>query len=249
MGQYGIQIESLLLMYDLKFFAKRKNQIDFLVQTVYIFSENSGKQFEIKKYRVLIMERRKVIRTNGGIILPDGQNMKDIDEAGCTHLGILEIGKIKQKEMKETFSKEYLRRLRLILRSKLTRRNKVMAVNTWVVSMMRYRAGILKWNKDELKSLDRKTRSFMTIHGALHPKSDFDRVYLRGEMGGRGLIGCEGCRRMEENSLVQPLIGSVNGAETIEQNEKTNKEFKPSWMKEKKELWKKKRMKKKHGTG
>ena len=201
MGQQGIQIESLLLMYDLKFFAKSKNQIDFLVQTVYIFSENSGKQFEIKKYRVLIMERRKVIRTNGSIILPDGQNMKDIDEAGCTHLGILEIGKIKEKEMKETFSKEYLRRLRLILRSKLTRRNKVMAVNTWVVSMMRYRAGILKWNKDELKSLDRRTRMFMTIHGAVNPNRDIDRVYLRGEMGGKGLISCVGCRRMEENSL------------------------------------------------
>ena len=216
MGQHGIQIESLLFMYDLKFFAKRKNQIDFLVQTVYIFSENSGKQFEIKKYRVLIMEKRKVIRTTGGIRLPDGQNMKDVDEAGCTHLGILEIGKIKEKEMKEMFSKEYLRRLRLILRSKLNGRNRVTAINTWVVSVMRYRAGILKWNKDELKSLDRKTRTFMTIHGALHPKRDFDRVYLRAEMGGSGLIGCEGCRRMEENSLVQPSIGSVNGAETIE---------------------------------
>ena len=188
-------------MYDLKFFAKRKNQIDFLVQTVYIFSENSGKQFEIKKYRVLIMERRKVIRPNGGIRLPDGQDMKEIDEAGCTHLGILKIVKIKEKEIKETFSKEYLQRLRLTLRSKLNGRNKIMAVNTWVVSVMRYRAGILKWNKDELKSLDRKTRTFMTIHGALNPKLDIDRVYLRGEMGGKGLINCEGCRRMEENSL------------------------------------------------
>ena len=201
MGQHGIQIESLLFMYDLKFFAKRKNQIDFLVQTVYIFSENSGKQFEIKKYRVLIMERRKKIRPNGGIRLPDGQDMKEIDEAGCTHLGILKIVKIKEKEIKETFSKEYLQRLRLTLRSKLTGRNKIMAVNTWVVSAMRYRAGILKWNKDELKSLDRKTRTFMTIHGALNPKLDIDRVYLRGEMGGKGLINCEGCRRMEENSL------------------------------------------------
>ena len=142
-----------------------------------------------------------MMKTNGGIRLPDGQDMKDIAEAGCTHLGILEIGKIKEKEMKETFSKEYLRMLRLILRSKLTGRNKVMAVNTWAVSVMRYGAGILKWNKDELKSLDRRTRTFMTIHGALHPKSDVDKVYLRGEMGERGLISCEGCRRMEENSL------------------------------------------------
>ena len=64
--------------------------------------------------------------------------MKDIDETGYTYLRILETDKIKKKEMKEKFSKEYLRRLRLILRSKLNGRNKIMAANTWAVSVMRY---------------------------------------------------------------------------------------------------------------
>ena len=87
------------------------------------------------------VERGKVIRTDG-IRLSDGQDMKDIDETGYTYLGIWETDKIKEKEIKEKFSKEYLRRLRLILRSKLNGRNKIMAVNTWVVSVMRYGAGI-----------------------------------------------------------------------------------------------------------
>ena len=80
--------------------------------------------------------------------------MKDIDETGYTYLGILETDKIKKKEVKEKFSKEYLRRLKLILRSKLNGRNKIMAVKTWAVLVMRYGAGILIWNTDELKSLD-----------------------------------------------------------------------------------------------
>ena len=63
-----------------------------------------------------------------------------------------------------------------------------MAVNTWVVSVMRYGAEILKWNTDELKNLEKRTRKFVTMHGALHPKSDVDRVYLSKELGGRGLI-------------------------------------------------------------
>ena len=63
------------------------------------------------------MEREKVIRIDG-IRLPNEQGMKDIDETGYTYLRILETDKIKEK-MKEMFSKEYLRRLRLILRSKL----------------------------------------------------------------------------------------------------------------------------------
>ena len=109
-----------------------------------------------------------------------------------------------------------------------------MAVNTCTGSVMRYGAGIMNWNTDELKSSDRRTRKFMTMHRALHPKSDVDRVYLSREMGGRGLISCEGCIRMEENNLawyiwnsVEPLIEGVKVAETIEYSNTMNKkEFK-----------------------
>ena len=81
------------------------------------------------------------------------------------------------------------------------------------------------------------------MHGELHLKSDINRVYLSKEMGGRGL-------RMEENNLrwyvrnsVEPLIEGVKAAETIECNDTVNKkEFKQRWMREKKELWKNKRM-------
>ena len=115
--------------------------------------------------------------------------------------GILETDKIKEKEMKEKFSKEHLQQLKLILRSKSNGRNKIMAVNTWAVSVMRCGAGILKWNTENLKSLDRRTRKFKAMHGTLHPKSDIDKVYLSREMGGSALISCEGCIRTEEHKL------------------------------------------------
>ena len=115
---------------------------------------------------------------------------------------------------------------------------------------MIYSAGIIKWNADELKSLDRRTRKYMTMHGALHPKGDTDRLYLNREMGGRGLISCEKCIKMEENNLgwyvrnsVEPLIEGVKAAETTECNDTVNKkEFKQTWMRKKKELWKNKIM-------
>ena len=88
-------------------------------------------------------ERGKVIRTDG-IRLSDVQNMEDIDEAGYTYLGILETDKIKEKEIKEKFSKEYLRGLRLMLRLKLNGRNRLIAVNIWVVFVMIDGEGILK---------------------------------------------------------------------------------------------------------
>ena len=91
---------------------------------------------------------------------------------------------------------------------------------------MRYGARILKWNRDELKNLDRRTIQVITMHGVLYLKSDIDRVYLSWEMRGRGLISCEGCIRMEENNLgwcvrnsIEPLIEGVKAAETIGYND------------------------------
>ena len=74
---------------------------------MHTFIKDIGIQYGKKKCGVLIMERGKVIKTDD-IRLPDVQHMKDIDETGYTYLWILETDKIKEKEMKEKFSKEYL---------------------------------------------------------------------------------------------------------------------------------------------
>ena len=112
---------------------------------------------------------------------------------------------------------------------KLNGRNKIMAVNTWAVSVMRYGVGILKWNTYNLKTLDIRNKKFMTMHGMLHLKKDVDRVHLNREMGGKGLISCEGCIRMAENNLgwygnnsVEPFIERVKTAGTIEYNDTVN---------------------------
>ena len=108
---------------------------------------------------------------------------------------------MKKKEMKDLFSKEYKRRLKLVLKSKLSGKNKIMAANTWAVAILRYSVGVVEWKTDELKVLDRKTRKMMRTYGALHPKRDVDRVYVARQKGRRGLISCEMCVNSEENNL------------------------------------------------
>ena len=81
---------------------------------------------------------------------------------------------MKDEEMKRQLKKEYKRRVKLILSSKLHGRNKVMAVNTWAVAMLRYGAGVLKWTTEELEG---KTGKVMTMYGALHRKSDINSLY------------------------------------------------------------------------
>ena len=95
--------------------------------------------------------------------------------------------------MKLSVSKEYIRRLRKILKSKLDDANLVCGLNTWAVSLLRYLAAFVSWRKSELQAIDRKTRKLFTIYGALHPKSDVDRLYIPRKEGGRGLISIKDC--------------------------------------------------------
>ena len=89
-------------------------------------------------------------------------------------------------------SKEYIRRIRKVLRSKLNGGNLVRGFNTWAVSLLRYSATFVIWRKSESQAIDRKNRKLFTIYGALHPKSDVDRlyiyIYIYIKEGGRGSI-------------------------------------------------------------
>ena len=88
----------------------------------------------------------------------------------------MEYDRVKEQEMKDKSRNEYFKRTTLILNSKHNERNKIMALNTWAVSILRYGAGILRWNKNELQEIDRKTRKFMTMNKELHPRSDVARL-------------------------------------------------------------------------
>ena len=80
--------------------------------------------------------------------------------------------------MKLNVLKEYVRRLRKVLKPKLNGGNLVCGVNTWAVFLLRYSAAFVSWRKSELQAIDRKTRKLFTIYGVLHPKSNVDRLYI-----------------------------------------------------------------------
>ena len=86
-------------------------------------------EFGIKKCAVIIMNGGKVKATDG-IELPSGETIREIED-GYKYLGIFEYDRVKKQEMKDKFRNEYFRRTKLILKSKLNGRNKIMALNTW----------------------------------------------------------------------------------------------------------------------
>ena len=114
----------------------------------------------------------------------NGQTIKEVDDEGYKYLGILELDKFKEREMKDIFRTEYLRRFKLVMKSQLNGKNKIKAANTWAVSLTRYGARTIKWNKEELQEIDRKVRKIMTMNKELHPRSDVTRIYVPRKKGG-----------------------------------------------------------------
>ena len=93
--------------------------------------------------------------------------------------------------MKDTIRKEYLRRMRKLLETKLSSRNLIKGINTWAVPLVRYSGPFLKWTREELKQMNQRTRKLMTMHKALHSRDDVDRLYVSRKEGGRELASIE----------------------------------------------------------
>ena len=104
-GKKEYKLNQLLFMDHLKLHAKSEEQTNTLVRTVYVFSTDIGMEFGIKKCGILTMKRGKIVKREG-IKLPDGEEMKQVGQEGYKYLGIIELDKIKETEMKEKITKE-----------------------------------------------------------------------------------------------------------------------------------------------
>ena len=95
----------------------------------------------------------------------------DLREA-YPYLGIEESYDMQHKKEKEKLKKEYLMRLRLVLGTELSAKNKIQAIGSLAVPVHRYSFGNVNWCQEERQKLDRKTRELLTIHGQHRPKAD-----------------------------------------------------------------------------
>ncbi|KXJ19770.1 hypothetical protein AC249_AIPGENE21527 [Exaiptasia diaphana] len=151
-----------------------------------------------------------------------------------------------QKEMKQKVRDEYLRRVKLVAKSKLYGGNLIKAINAWAVSVVRYSAGILDWSDRELKEMDVKTRKRLTMFGTFHKKGSVPRLYMKRKHGGRGLISVVDCVREEELGLCGYVKASEEWmlkvvGEMVEVGE-TKKEYKKRVQKERRENFMQKRL-------
>jgi hypothetical protein len=101
------------------------------------------------------------------------------------YLGIEEINEIGHKNEKEKLQKEYLRRYRLVLDTKLSARKKIIPFGSLAVPLLTYIFGIITWYQEELLKLDRKASKLLTIYGQHHRKAEVHRLYVPRKQGKR----------------------------------------------------------------
>ena len=113
----------LMYMDDIKLFAKNKKELETLIHTVRIYSQDIEIKFGMEKCDILLMKggKRHII---DGMELPNDDKIRKLgDNETYKYMGILKADTIKQVEMKNDIRKEYLRRTRKLLDTKLSSRN------------------------------------------------------------------------------------------------------------------------------
>ena len=119
------KINHLIFMDDIKLFAKNEKELETLIHGVRIYSQDIGMEFGIEKCAMLVMKSGKRHLTDG-MDLPNQDKIRTLGEKETyKYLGILEADTIKQVEMKDKIQKEYLRRTRKLLETKLFCRNPI----------------------------------------------------------------------------------------------------------------------------
>ena len=140
-GKGKERLNHLLFMDDLKLYCSNNNEIDSLVKVIKIVSQ---------VHYV-------------GIDLGDGEVIEEANEEGCNYLGVLEMDDICQEKVKEKVQKEYYKRVKAVLKSKLKCGNVVNAINIWAVATVWYGTGIINWNKRELVKIDQQMKNLLNM--------------------------------------------------------------------------------------
>ena len=98
-------------------------------------------KFGIDKCAVLELERGRLVRCEG-VELPDEERMKGVDQEGYKYIGVLQLDKTMNKEMKENIGNDNIRRVKLICKSNLNAGNFIFGLNAWAIGVMRYSRGL-----------------------------------------------------------------------------------------------------------
>jgi hypothetical protein len=70
--------------------------------------------------------------------------------------------------------KDYTRKLRMILKSELSAKNRITAIEALAIPILRHSFCIINWRLKEIRKVDKKTRNILTVYKMHHPQADIE---------------------------------------------------------------------------
>ncbi|XP_045535408.1 uncharacterized protein LOC106709986 [Papilio machaon] len=197
----GEIISHLLYMDDLKLYASKKSDLMTLLKITDDFSRAIGMTFGVDKCAVINVQKGKVVASENLQLTQDVALVSLSENESYKYLGMSEALGINDKGMKQLVKERFFCRLKKVLKSLLSGGNKCRAFNSWVMPVLAYSFGILRWSQTELDALDRKVRRLLTAYRMHHPRSSVMRLYIPRKHGGRGYLNAKTLHNREVHNL------------------------------------------------
>ena len=181
------KISHLFYVDELKLLGRNENDLKNEIKIMQTISKDINMNFGLEKCARICLKRGSV-QSKMHIGSTFDNDIKEMDpRKPCKYLGTEDSFDVQRKNEKEKLKKECLRRVRLVFCTKLSAKNKIHAIGSLAVPVLRYSFGTFNWHQEELQKLDRKTRKLLTIRGQHHPKADVDRLYVPRKRGRNGV--------------------------------------------------------------
>ena len=140
---FDAKVDHLFYMNDLRIFARNDNELEGLSVTAKDFSNSIGMTFGIGKC-VKVSFLNGLIQKTTDMKVDINTTTRELEPRKTyKHLGFNEGNGINLSFMKENIRKEYYRRIRLILNTKLNSKNPITAKNTLAIPVVQYSYNII----------------------------------------------------------------------------------------------------------
>jgi hypothetical protein len=143
-------------MDDLKLIARNEEELTNEIQIVRTLSNDIQMKFGCENCARICSKHGKVYRKQhmGNTMKNE---IKELDTMKAyRYLGVEESHNIEHKKERDRLKKEYIRRLKLILSTELSEKNKMKAIGSLAIPVLRYSFGIINWHQEEMQSWTEK---------------------------------------------------------------------------------------------
>ena len=195
-------------MDDLKLYANCEKVLKEQLNTVREFSADITMKFGLDKCAIVAIERGK-FKKSEGIHLQD-LSIKALEEGETyKYLGVEETNKIDHATMRKLHKEGYVKTIKMILKTKLTPKNKILAINQIANPKIQYSFGIIDWPQLEINSIDISTKKLLCQYEAFYKDQCHARLYIPRAKGGMGLIEIDATYKATIISLAQYIVSGT----------------------------------------